>query len=333
MNPPLAESAPLVPLVRDRKGGLPFGVVALVFVALLAIGLTVASFIHGRYVGFERVAARHVAPDAAFVLRWDVEKVSLFEPTRRFLLPLLDANAPAGATETRRERLTRAANLQVSRDLREVLVTFGPNAGDWAVVLAGSFPKGDVMHAVGGALQTEGVRSAGPSRVATANGVQLGRSEDGAFILAGNETRFDATLPSRAIPSTIERLGAGSFFLVPQRGGGLPTGAADVLAPLGDVAEVTGRADWGSPLRVELRLRYRGEPPADIDARVQRSLQGLFGADLARLEQRFGRFHAQPAGSSTVKVRLSLDDTALEQGADRAARAVLSGLALRPALD
>jgi hypothetical protein len=332
MNPPLAESAPLVPLVRDRKGGLPFGVVALVFVALLAIGLTVASFIHGRYVGFERVAARHVAPDAAFVLRWDVEKVSLFEPTRRFLLPLLDANAPSGVTETRRERLTRAANLQVSRDLREVLVTFGPNAGDWAVVLAGSFPKSDVMPAMGSALHAEGVRSAGPSRLATTTGVQLARAEDGAFLVAGSEASLAATLPSRAIPPSIERLGAGSFILVPGRGG-LPAGAAEVLAPLGDLAEVTGRADWGSPLRVELTLRYRGAPPADIDARVQRALQALFGPDFARLEQRFGRFRAKPAGNGAVKVRLSLDDTALEQGADRAARAVASGLALRPARD
>lgn len=326
-----AELAPGA-LATDRKGGLPFGLVALVFVTLLAAGLTLAWYIHGRYVGFERVVAQHVTPDAALVVRWDVEKVSLFEPTRRFLLPLLDATrSPSAGGATRRERLSQSAKLEIGRDLREVLVLFGPSPGDWAVVFGGSFPKGELTRPIQSALEGEGTREEA-GRITSPDGLALGRAEDGAFVLASSAARLAATLPARTAPEQIRRTGAGSF-IAKSESAGLPEGGAALLSALGPVERVTGEATWGSPLRVTLTLHFRGDPPADARQRVQTALARLLGEDLARLEQRFGRFEVHPAGNHALELRFSLDDTALEHAADRAAEAVLSGLALRPALE
>jgi len=336
VNPPLAESSPLgAPgLVPDRKGGISFRLVALVFAVLLALGLTLALVIHRRYVGFERIATRHIPPDTALALRWDVEKVSLFEPTRRFLLPLLDATragAPPG--ETRRERMSRAAKLEVGRDLREVVVLFGPGAREWAVVFAGSFPDGDLVTPLLGALAPEGARAAGERGILTPDGYAFGRADDGAFVLASSSARLDAVLTPRAIPTGIARTGAGSLLVHTDEQVGLPAGAAELFAPLGELREVTAEAQWGNPLRIELALHFRHDPPTDLPARVHRAFKGLLGPDLARLEQRFGALTLQRAGNREVRIRLRLDDLALERAADRASRAVVSGLALRPVLE
>jgi hypothetical protein len=335
VNPPLVENppGPAARLVRDRKGGISFRIVALGFALLLALGLTLGFAIHRRYVGFERIAARHVPPDTTFVLRWDVEKVSLFEPTRRFLLPLLDATRserPVG--ESRRERVSHATGLQIGRDLREIVILFGPRAGDWAAVLAGSFPKGDWFTPLAGVLKAEGARALGAERMSTPDGLFLARAEDGAFIVASSAARLDAVLPARAIPNGIERTGAGSL-VVHAKGAGLPEGAEALITPLGELSELTGVARWGSPLRVELTLHFREQPPADLGARIRRSLEVLLAEDLARLEQRFGRLDVQPAGNREVRVRLSLDDVALGHAANRAGSVVVSGLALRPVLE
>src|SRR5687768_14739711 len=111
----------------DRKGGLPFRAIGIVFVALLAMGLALGLYIHRRFVQFPRVVAHHVPEDATFALRWDVEKVTLFEPTRAYLLPLLDLAPVAGqGTQGRRERFEAATGERLGRDLREVLVVAGP---------------------------------------------------------------------------------------------------------------------------------------------------------------------------------------------------------------
>ncbi|HEY3501012.1 MAG TPA: hypothetical protein VGK73_40240 [Polyangiaceae bacterium] len=331
MQSELAEAPPRA-LVSDRKGALSFGVVATVFASLLGIGLALGLVIHSRYVGFERVVAKHVPADATLALRWDIEKVSLFEPTRRFLLPLFDAT---GANEPglapRRDRLSKAAKLEIGRDLREVLVLFGPNPGDWAVAFGGSFPAGDLTRPLLGALEAEGARAAGPGRIVTPQGFLLARADDGVFVLASNAARLEATLPSHAPPEEIQRTGAGSLRVLPERKG-LPPGAGELLDGIAPM-QVTGQAEWGNPLRVDLTLRFPGDLPPDLGARVRRALGSLLGTDLDRLEQRFGRFEVQPAGNQAARVRVSLDDTALERVADRAARLVATELALRPALE
>src|SRR6187431_1292604 len=81
----------------DRPRAVRFRVVAWVFVTTVALGIVVALLLHRSFVGAERVAARHVTPDANAVLRLDLEKVVLFAPVRRVALPLLnESELPQG---------------------------------------------------------------------------------------------------------------------------------------------------------------------------------------------------------------------------------------------
>jgi hypothetical protein len=58
--------------------------------------------------------------------------------------------------------------------------------------------------------------------------------------------------------------------------------------------------------------------PADVGVRFRQVLAGLVGDRLRELERAGGPLDVQPAGNSTVRVRLRLDDAALETVADRA---------------
>ena len=324
---------PLAPKPRDRRGGLPFAAVAGVFAVLLALGIGLGVTIHRSYVGFERVAARHVPPDASFVLRWDIEKVSLFEPTRRFLLPLLDAssNGAAPTEPTRRERFAKQSGAVLGRQLREVLVAFGPGAGDWSVLLAGSFPSSDLIAAAGRTLAAEGSpwRAAGAERLVAPNGVALGRAPDGVVAFASSGARLEAALATHPLVPDVPRLGAGALVFEP--GGGAPEGTSAVLAPLGDVTRVVAVARWGTPMPVTATLNFASEPPADALARVRRSLELLLGDDLPRIERELAPISLKPAGKSALRVELLIDDMALERAGKRVANAVERGLGLGPA--
>lgn len=315
----------------DRRGGISFWLLAVGFVGLIAIMLAVGLVIHRRYVAFERIAARHVPPDATLVVRWDVEKVVLFEPTRRFLLPLLDASDASSSSTTRRDRLEERAELQIGRDLREVLVAFGPAETDWAVVLAGSFPEGNVFDRVAAALADEDprFRRLDGERIALPGGALLGRAPDGAFVVASTDERLRAAMLVRAEDPAIARTGAGSLAFRPGRGR-LPSGMSEVAQPLSGAAEVTGRAEWGNPLWVELRLELR-EPEAQAAERLRRVLTQLLGPELGRLEQRFGTMRIEALDSRTLHARLPVDSPALERAAERLASTVSARLALRPA--
>jgi hypothetical protein len=320
----------------DRKGALSFRVVIAVFFGLMLAGLLLGLVIHRRYVGFERVVAHHVPPDAAFVLRWDVEKVSLFEPTRRFLLPLFDAHAASGPAAPepegtrRRDRIADRTGLQLGRDLREALVTFGPAPNDWTLVLGGSFPDGDVLSEALPALEHEGFRAVAPGRLQTLGGFSLARASDGAFVLAPSPSRLEAGLVSRPLQPTTPRTGAGSLVIHPDRPG-LPESVRGLLSGLGDVSQVLASAEWGSPLSLELEVRYRQAPPADAGERLKRALGSVFLDQLPRLEQKFGPLHVESAENHGMRVRLLLDDIVLEQLGRRLSLSLSDALALRPA--
>jgi hypothetical protein len=320
---------------RDRRGGLPFALVFSVFATLLALGIGLGFTIHKSYVGFERAAARHVPPDATLVARWDVEKVSLFEPTRRFLLPLIDQSSPGHrAPPARRDRFAKQSGAVLGRDLREVLATFGPRPGDWSVLLAGSFPAGDLVAAAQRTLSAEGIewRSVAPGRIAAPSGVALGQGADGVLVLASSVARLDASLAVHPLLPEVPRVGAGSLLL---RGssGGLPPGGSELLAALGSPDEIRAEAQWATPMPIRLDLHFAGSPPPDMTERVRRALSSVFGEDLIRLERQYAPVAIQPAGNRAFRVDLLLDDTALERVANRAAGTVERELGLGPAQD
>lgn len=315
-------------LAADRGGALSFPIVMTIFGVLLVLGVGLGVVIHRSYVGFERVAAHHVPPDTTLVVRWDVEKVGLFEPTRRFLLPLLDASraaAPNGAAnlESRRARFARESGTMLSRNLREAVALFGPGEHDWAVVLAGSFSHADLVAAVARSFEQEGWpwRSVAADRLVSPEGAALGRAPDGVVVVASSPARLDAALVSRPVLPEVPRVGAGSLRLVPATSG-LPAGTAPLLEMLGRPAEVTADAEWGSPLPIHLVLHFEGQPPADAKERVHRALELLLGEDLKRIERLEAPVSVQSAGNQDVRVTVLLDDIALEHAANRAAQAV-----------
>jgi hypothetical protein len=352
-----------VDLRPDRGGALSFRLVAMIFTTLLALGVGLGFVIHRSYVGFERVAARHVPPDATFVLRWDVEKVSLFEPTRHFLLPLLDephAPPPApsssaapphrsplaalwpsagpvkAASNGRRDRFAAESGCTIARDLREVVAMWGPADGDWAVVLAGSFPKLDLIAAIERTLTKEGWawRPVGADRLVSPEGAALGRGADGVLVIASSLARLGAVLPARDPPLEIPREGAGAFELWPHRPG-LPAGTSSVLGSVAWADFIDGTAQWGSPLPVQLSFHHKDRLISSGSADVHQVLERLFGDDLARLEHNYGpaKFlpSLAPADERAITVTLLLDDVALERAANRATETVERALGHRPA--
>jgi len=308
----------------DRQGALTFGMVGGVFALLLALGVGLGAYIHGRYVAFERVVGRHVPADAAFVLRWDVEKVTLFEPTRRYLLPLVELGQkpePGAPPASRAARLERATGLSLGRDLREVLVVLGPGADDWAVVAGGSFPDGDVLTGAEPVLTDLGFRFSDSRRstMLGRNGLALARVDDGAFATASDATALGRVTPRRADDPAIPRTGAASLVIRLDRPG-VPDAVRAMLAPLGELAELRTVAEWGSPLPVEVSLRFKNEVPADVTVRF-RELLAMLLLD-PTVDRRVGPIVVQPAGNHAVKIRLRLDDAALETLAEQAKQRV-----------
>jgi len=305
---------------NDRKGALSFGVVGGVFALLLVLGVGLGAYIHGRYVAFERVVARHVPADAALVLRWDVEKVTLFEPTRRHLLPLLEVGRRAqggAAPASRSERLQQATGLSVGRDLREVLVVLGPATDSWAVVAGGSFPEGDVLTGAEPLVADLGFRFGGKDRstLVAQNGVALARVDDGAFAAASDLNALGRVAKRRAEDPNIPRTGAGSLVIRLDRPG-LPNHVRAALASLGELVELRTVAEWGSPLPVQVSLRFKNEVPADVTLRFRRLLEVLLLDPM--VDRRVGPVVLQPAGNLTVTGRVRLDDDALEALAEQA---------------
>ncbi|HEX6763915.1 MAG TPA: hypothetical protein VF103_00520, partial [Polyangiaceae bacterium] len=292
----------------DRGGARSFPVVMGVFVALLALGVLGAVAIHRRFIGFERVVAHHVPADATVAVRWDVEKVTLFEPTRRFLLPLFD-EAPTDDLDpgdrSRRRRLARESGLEIGRDLREVLAVLGPEPGDWAVVLGGSFPKTGVADAVERTLRDEGrtVTRLDGERLSTAQGIAFGRAPDGALVVASSRTRLEATSGTQPPVDAIPRTGAGAFFIRPDAPG-LSPDAKVVLSELGGAVRVEAVASWGTPLIVDATVHYRPQAPRDALAGARRALERLLGpGPIPPVE--LVRETAGPDPNITFRVRLN----------------------------
>lgn len=304
---------------RDRPGSRSFPVVIGVFAGLLALGVLVAYLIHDRFIGFERIVANHVPDDATLVVRWDVEKVTLFEPTRRFLLPLLD-ETPSDDLDpgerSRRRRLARRSGLEIGRDLREVLAVFGPGASDWAVVSGGSFPKTGVADAVERVLADEGraVRRIGDERLETPGGIAFGRATDGALVLASSRSRLEAVLGVHPPDAAIPRTGAGALLV---RGdAGVDEGLRGIVAELGDASRVEAVATWGSPLVVDATIHYRDRRPEDALPRARRVLGRLLGPGAVPQTDVVNDPPGPPSPRLTVRIRL--DDDALERGLRRA---------------
>ena len=312
----------------DRRGALPFRTIGVVFVALLAFGLALGLSIHQRFVQFQRVVAQHVPPDATFALRWDVEKVTLFEPTRAYLLPLLDMQpAPGQKIQSRRERFEEATGERLGREMREVLVVAGPARDDWAVV-AGVAQRGE--QAQSGSFHLLGLEGwanvTSTSEMLHPSGRSFSRAADGAWVFASSASYGAKVRREHPVVAEIPRTGAFSLVVRPGRGALAPA-LASVLAGFGDVRELRATGQWANPFPIDVQLEYAAAPPADARARIDGVLAGLLGADLE--ESGPLARDVQPAGNRALRFRWLLDGSSLETLARRCAEWV-SGAPVDP---
>ncbi|HEV8248113.1 MAG TPA: hypothetical protein VGP93_20200 [Polyangiaceae bacterium] len=302
------------------RSPVAFRWVALVFSVVFAVGVVVALLLHRTYVAAERVAARHVPADAAAVLRLDLEKVVLFAPVRQSLMPLLDElDVPEGKKlGPRWRRLASRSELVLGRDTREAVFLWGQRQGDWAVVLGGNFPD-RVLAPLQQLFQEEGKPwPFEQGHLRSPEGLALGQAADRALILASDAARLGTVLPATDVHDRlgIPLRGALSFAANPRQMGFLWS----VLSPLGPVEHLTARADWGSPLVVEIELTFSATPAPGSVVRARAILTELEGQDEAA---RLGREVGSPKielKDQTMQIETRWDHIALERLAERIAR-------------
>lgn len=209
---------------------------AISFRALALVGLVLAICAGiGAYVAYrelihyERRAVEHLPLDTAVVARLDLEQVVLFEPVRRYLLPVVSevplAEEPrgAGGEAVRRDRLAslRESGINLAFDLREMMVAVVAPSGGWVVVLGGLFERESMVDAIERLLREEGVsctRTGGTLRF-DFWGTALGQAEDGALIMASSPAVLESALPAtqRYVELGVTREGAGGVFFAPNQ--------------------------------------------------------------------------------------------------------------------
>lgn len=209
---------PLEPAPRHRAPQ-SFRTVAIGGFAVAALLVAVAVSLYFRYIHYERVAARHVPQGSVLALRLDVERVELYDPVRRHLLPLLGgpgrSPADAAATLARLEERTQLKRA----DLREIVVARGAVRSEWVVVLGGIFPRGTSPAVLATALAAEDPSWAasldGTVVVHRGTGVAVTRASDGAVIIASSLTlAVAAREPGSAGEELgLPRVGAGALAL------------------------------------------------------------------------------------------------------------------------
>lgn len=281
----------------------------MIFVLLLAVGLTAALIVHERYVAYGPVVARHVPHGATAIARFDLTHVMFYEPYRRFIAPLVDSGSgPDGAT-SRRAKLEQRG-FRVAGDVRELLVAFGPEPGDWVAVIGGRMPTFGLANEVAAMLREEGLPIEEDSGVFAAPSLRLVFTQaiDSAFVLASSPERARAALaPDESLPELSE--GAGGLRLTSSA---LPHPVESLRASF--------RA--GSAVAVEAEAALKPGSTASSRAEAVSQLLGILGGVDPLVARSTSR--SQPVFSGdTAQVSVRLPREAIEALAERAAAAII----------
>jgi hypothetical protein len=298
---------------------------AVVFAALAALTVGAAIFsavVYSRYIAYDRLALEHVPPGAVAVAYIDVEKVTLFDPVRRYLLPLVDELGAAGRFVPRLERIKHRTGLDPALDLREVSFCRGQAASDWVLVLSGKFPKHGLVAGIAVALKEEhrGYRlSAHATTLTASSGWVIGRAADGVLIVASNAAALRAALPERDTWRTLglDNQHGGSFYLSGAWLASLASAASvraePALSALGSLRRVTGSLVLnGRDADVDVSVGLKaGEPAPAAQPRLQSLLQALLRRSRASGREDFagervalGRAKLQVQGPSELRTRV-----------------------------
>jgi hypothetical protein len=277
------------PTNRERRA-ISFRALALVGI-VVAICAGIGSYVAYReLIHYERRAVDHVPLDTAAVLRLDLEQVVLFEPVRRYLLPvvselpLTEVTKEAGEAAVRRDRLAslRESGINLAFDLREIMVAIVAPTGGWVVVLGGLFEREGMVDAIERLLREEGVSCTRTGSMLRLDfwGSALAQANDGALILASSPAVLESALPTsqRYVELGVTREGAGGVFFAPnqlRRWLGTSTSwfGGSWLDKLQRFGVTLGLGDE----QLELVGRFDVEAPPDLDS-VTHGIEGWLGA-------------------------------------------------------
>ena len=229
-----------------------FRIVALVFLALLAVGLVAAFVVYKKYVAYEPTVAAHVPASARGAVRFDLTHVMFYEPFRRSMFPLADRFAQGQSA--RRERLD-ARGIRVNSDVREVLGVLGPGPSDWALIIGGRMPRGAIGSGVAAVLKEEGRALSEKDGVytLTETGLSFAETSDGALALASSVNMLASVAPV-GVPNPALTSGSGGLLLRPRALPSVPGGLTATFRA-GSVVEIRGHAEVDDPERVESEVR------------------------------------------------------------------------------
>jgi hypothetical protein len=248
-----------------------------------ALLVAVAWFAYRELLHYERRAIEHVPAGAVLALRVDLEKVVLFEPVRRHLLPLLDralvGDVARNPASSRLVRL-REAGVNLGLALREVVFARLEPGGGWVLALGGIFGAESLLPRIEQVLRQEpGVRSSSERGmiILQPSGVALGQADDGTLLIARDAALLERALPSsrayQAVglsPSGAAALGALGSWL-----GALGSGSADNPGSRASLLRASARLELGDPLVLTAEVEHAA--PVDVAA-VQRELGRWLGA-------------------------------------------------------
>jgi len=324
------------PVLPDRRRGAWSSRVVLgLFAASIVLAMVGAGALYFGYLRYERAAARHLPRDTELAFRVDLEKVVLFEPFRRHLLPLFEelGKRPGSKLRQRIERLEHHTGIELGVDLREVvLARRGP--GQWLALLGGLFRDDGVLAGVAATAGEEGVTcSLSPDQtVLGCPGLWVGRAADGVFVLASSE----ASVRGALTPSDVYvRLG------LPLEGpGGFAVGAGPLRALskspdarqapfplLVNVTSLRGNLELGQPVTVRARATLARAVSGDAKrAQADRLVSTLRGvAAEFGLAELAASVEASSPGGGEIGLTGRWDLADIDRAAARVASLLASG--------
>jgi hypothetical protein len=190
----------------DRvRAGISFRALALFGLGAACVAALGTWIAYGQFIHYDRRALAHVPAGAELVARLNVEKVPLFEPVRRHLLPLIDKlpllRTPPNDALSGEGRLARLRNMgfNIAVDLREIVIADVSEPPGWVVVLGGLYDADGFVPTVEAVLRAEavtGVTRVGDTLRFAPSGVMLGQAADGSLIVASDPTTLASALPA-----------------------------------------------------------------------------------------------------------------------------------------
>lgn len=330
------------PRTRGRRVSWKLVMAAL---ALLTLAAAVSAFvIYEKYIQYDRIAALHLPPDTTAAARIDVDKLELYDPVRKHLLPLLDdafgsSGGGSSSLPPRRERIRVRTGIDLAIDLREIVAARGPSWNDWVVVVSGKFPRGGVVTGMAKVLSEEGAGwKLSPDRhtLLGPKGLALGQAADGSVILASSRARLGQALPSQ---DTYRRIGLDNQAAAAAVAGGklvrgFASSPAHFVAPalgqLRAVQRVSATVQLGHPLQARVRVLLQPDhDAAGMKQPLSALLAGLVrlsalvpGHDFAGERAALRRADIRVGGPHELEVRFAWKPDEVERGAVSLARAV-----------